>query len=290
MLPTMHNQVPRSIAPPTPTTTLADSQEKEEHKKRNTKRGSLARSWLNVDVDDSIFLDLELLVLTFCIGMQDVATFLDYRCFASNQTGNSVLLAAGIVGLGDELFEVGNVGTSLAAFVAGGFCAGQTGNFILDGGVLRKRWWLVFSSIVQTAMVFGAWALQYRQPIHADGVAMTVIALLAFSSGAQVAMARGLRITEITTAMATAAWVDIIVDPELWTRKNKGRNRRLAFLISLISGAFVGAWAYRSMGSAFVLLVSAIGKVIITAALLINDVLVITCEGELDSEACCEEV
>ncbi len=133
-------------------------------------------------------------------------------------------------------------------------------------------------------MVFGAWALQYRQPIHADGTAMTVIALLAFASGAQMAMARGLRITEITTAMATAAWVDIIVDPELWTRKNKGRNRRMAFLISLISGAFVGAWAYRIMGSAFVLLISAIGKIIVTAALLVNDVLVMTCEDDLDSE------
>ena len=67
-------------------------------------------------------------------------------------------------------------------------------------------------------MVFAASALQYRYSIVNDGhgVALSIIALLALSSGGQVAMARALQMTEITTAMATAAYVDLFIDVNLF--------------------------------------------------------------------------
>lgn len=34
-----------------------------------------------------IVAEIELLIITFCTGIQDVTTFPDYHCFASNQTG-----------------------------------------------------------------------------------------------------------------------------------------------------------------------------------------------------------
>jgi hypothetical protein len=71
------------------------------------------------------------------------------------------------------------------------------------------------SSIIRTVFEFIAAGIQSAGPSpveDADGHALAVISLLAFSSGGQVAMARGLQVTEITTAMATAAYVDIFID------------------------------------------------------------------------------
>jgi hypothetical protein len=97
-----------------------------------------------------------------------------------------------------------------------------------------------------------------------------VIALLAFSSGGQVAMARSLNITEITTAMATAAYVDLFIDQKLLKWRNRGRNRRALFLIMLFAGSFAGAFAYKTMGSPFVLLMSSVGKVVVLGAFFFN--------------------
>ena len=225
------------------------------------------RKWVAGDIRDSLFLEGELLLLTFVIGMQDVTSFLDYACFASNQTGNSVLLSAGAFGLGVDYIHPSNIGISLASFVSGSFVGGQIGNIVGP----RQRWWLVLSSLLQTAMVATAAALQFAFPIRrTDGVSRVVIALLAFSSGGQVAMPRGLNITEITTAMATAAWVDLCMDARLWDWKNRPRNRRIAFLAMLIAGSFVGAWTYKIIGSAFVLLVNAVGKAAVTIMLGMN--------------------
>ena len=88
------------------------------------------------------------------------------------------------------------------------------------------------------------------------------------------AMARGLNITDITTAMATAAYVDIFIDEKMFAKVNRKRNRRFAFLISLFAGSFAGAFAYKACGSAFALLISGIGKTIVTISLVANKGLV----------------
>lgn len=163
-------------------------------------------------------------------------------------------------------------------FVLGGFLPGQMG--IYFGA--RKRWWLIVTSIFQTILVFVAAAIQYAgpDPVRDSGPsALVVISLLAFSSGAQVAMARGLQITEITTAMATAAYVDIFTDERMFERKNRKWNRRIAFLISLFAGSFVRAFAYKALGSPFALVVSGAGKAIVAVSLLANKGLV---EGETE--------
>jgi uncharacterized membrane protein YoaK (UPF0700 family) len=154
-------------------------------------------------------------------------------------------------------------------FVLGGFLPGQVGNYFGP----RKRWWLIASSTMQTALVFVAAGIQYAGPSPVEDTgphALAVISLLAFSSGAQVAMARGLQITEITTAMATAAYVDIFIDEDMFAKKNRKRNRRVAFLLSLFAGSFAGAFAYKVRGSPFALLISGIGKALVTVSLVVN--------------------
>lgn len=79
--------------------------------------------------------------------------------------------------------------------------------------------------------------------------------------------------------MATAAWVDLLVDPNLVSLRRRGgerkptnrpRNRRLAFLVCLVAGSLAGAGIYRTAGSAVALLVSAGGKAVVTAMYLFN--------------------
>jgi uncharacterized membrane protein YoaK (UPF0700 family) len=219
------------------------------------------------DIRDDLLLECELLLLSFATGIQDAAAWPDYSCFASNQTGNTLFLAIGVAGLTKDAYSFPNIGVSLSLFVAGGFIMGQIGNYV---GV-RRRLWLLSTNLIQTSLVFAAVAIQYSFPIQRDGpAAMAVIALLAFSSGAQVAMSRSLKITEITTAMATAAFVDVVVDPNLGKLKNRLRNRRVMFLIMLTAGCFVGAFAQREVSSTFPILICAIGKAMVSVGFLFN--------------------
>jgi hypothetical protein len=94
--------------------------------------------------------------------------------------------------------------------------------------------------------------------------------MLAFSSSGQVAMSQFLKITEITTAMATAAYIDVVVDPGILRVRNRSRNRRAMFLVMLTAGCFAGAFAQRAVNSTFAILLCAVGKSIVTVLLLFN--------------------
>lgn len=224
-------------------------------------------SYLNEDIREDLLLESQLLLLSFATGIQDAATWPDYTCFASNQTGNTLFLAIGVAGLAKNAYSFPNIGMSLGMFIAGGLVMGQLGNRF---GV-RRRLWLLLSSIVQTVLVIVGLIVQYALPVKQEGpAALGVIACLAFSSGAQVAMSRSLKITEITTAMATAAYVDVVVDPGLLEQRNRLRNRRVMFLVMLTAGCFAGAFAQRAVDSSFALLWCAVGKAVVTVSLLWN--------------------
>lgn len=76
--------------------------------------------------------------------------------------------------------------------------------------------------------------------------------------------------------MATAAWVDLVIDPRLLVfgtapdKVNRPRNRRLAFLATLVAGSLVGAGVYRTAGSAVAVFVSAGGKAVVTGMYFFN--------------------
>ncbi|KAJ5668056.1 DUF1275 domain protein [Penicillium maclennaniae] len=203
---------------------------------------SRIHEFLMEDIREDILLEAELLLLSFATGIQDAAAWPDYMCFALNQTGNTLFLAIGIACLTHNQYSFPNIGVSLSMFVTGGFYSRTTREY-------DRRPQASLATYIQldpNALVFCALIVQYSWPIRRDGpAAMAVIGLLAFSSGGRVAMSRSLKITEITTAMATAAFVDLVVDPDLGKLKNRCRNRRVGFLIMLVSGCFVGAFAAR---------------------------------------------
>ncbi|OAA73260.1 DUF1275 domain protein [Cordyceps fumosorosea ARSEF 2679] len=215
------------------------------------------------DIRPTIFAELQLLLLTFCTGIQDATTFPDYHCFASNQTGNTVLLCLAIVfpQANGDLFIIPNIGMALGLFLSAGWLTGQLGHLVGP----RKRWWLILCNLIQTALVFGAAAVQYKHGLDDRGpAALAVIGLLASASGSQVVQSRSLAMTEISTAMATAAWVDLIIDQKLFALKNRPRTRRVSFLVALIVGSLVGALIYREAGSPTAIAVSGAGKLIVT--------------------------
>ncbi|KUI66852.1 hypothetical protein VM1G_01566 [Cytospora mali] len=232
---------------------------------------SNAKSHLLASVRPSALAEIELLVLTFCTGLQDAISFPDYHCFASNQTGNTVFLAVGIVipEFNGDMFFTPNIGVALGLFLAGGYLTGQLSHIVGP----RLRLWLILCNLFQTAIVFTAAAIQYTYGVHHTGVLdLVVIGLLAFASGSQVVQSRSLRMTEISTAMATAAWVDLLIDPHLFTikEKNRPRNRRFFFLITLLAGSLAGAGIYKNAGSDVAIFVSAGGKALVTLMYFFN--------------------
>jgi hypothetical protein len=170
--------------------------------------------------------------------------------------------------LGDGLFVTANLGLSLGLFIAGSFLTGQLSHIIGP----RCRLWLLLSNLFQTALIFGAAELQYVSGVRLKGPqASAVIILLAFASGSQVVLSRSLAMSEISTAMATAAWLDLVIDPNLGGVNNRSRNRRAAFLLALVAGAFAGAFMYRSIGSVSTLIVSAAGKLLVAVLFMFNE-------------------
>lgn len=193
----------------------------------------------------------------------DATTFPDYHCFASNQTGNTVFLCLALIlpQLNGEMFITPNIGMALGLFLGAGWLTGQLSHIIGP----RKRWWLIFCNLVQSCFVIGAATIQYRYGVEAKGSeALAVVGLLAFAAGSQVVQSRSLSMTEISTAMATAAWVDLMIDQNLFSLKNRPRTRRVAFLFSLVVGSLVGATIYREVGSATAIAVSGAGKFLVT--------------------------
>ncbi|KAK3310527.1 uncharacterized protein B0T15DRAFT_41132 [Chaetomium strumarium] len=235
---------------------------------------ALAKTWshLNENVRGSILAEVQLLILTFCIGVQDAVSFPDFHCFASNQTGNTVFLVLAIVlpEANGDMFMTANIGVALGFFLASAWLTGQLGHIIGP----RRRLWLVFCNLVQTCLVFAAAGLQYAHRSSSGQLALDgaqapstlwAIGLLATAAGSQVVQSRSLRMTEISTAMATAAWVDLMIDRDLFAlRNNRPRNRRVGFLLSLVLGTLAGAFIFRRVGSPAALVVSGAGKLLVT--------------------------
>jgi len=200
--------------------------------------------WLSTKIDkDHHIVEFELLALAVCTGAIDSTAFPKYHCFLSNQTGNTVLFAVtafslfGTRGTTDFMVPAPHLAVSLGFFCTGVFVAGQFANHF---DAQNTRWWLLLSNIVQTAMVLLAALINLL--FHTGEEILTApvlctIGLLAFSSGAQVAMSRQLSVPEIPTTQATAAYVDLFVDPRIFGSENRSRNRRVAFLIALIVGS-----------------------------------------------------
>lgn len=261
------------------------------------------KSWLLAPIDnDQHLLEYELIALALSTGIIDALAFPKFHCcesasrkypstsdtpsVVSNQTGNTVLFAISTFSLigtrqeSDFLIPIPQIATSLGCFCAGVFFAGQVANYLQCRFI---RWWLLLSNIIQTALVLASAILNIAHrtgdylSTNSETNSSTIIgtvAMLAFASGMQVALSRQLGMPEIPTTQATAAYVDLLVDPNFFVpvadERGRGRNRRIAFLVTLVIGSFIGAPAYKYVNAGFTILLGAIVKAIVTIVFCLN--------------------
>lgn len=98
-----------------------------------------------------------------------------------------------------------------------------------------------------------------------------VLFLFAGMSGAQVVMARQSSCQELPTAPMTSAFVDFVADQYLFAAwgdpKATPRNRRVAYVVSMIGGSFVGAALHRWSNTWIVVVVTVCVKFVATVML-----------------------
>ncbi|OXG85087.1 hypothetical protein C350_01713 [Cryptococcus neoformans MW-RSA36] len=199
-----------------------------------------------------------LIIQAFSTGILDATTSLDFSTFASNQTGNTILLTVAIVRLSGHLLLL--TGVSLASFLGGALVFEHLGHLF---GLRRRAWLLtnVFFQIV--CLTLAAIFLSPSGPAATrlgNKHDWTIIMLFAMMSGAQVAAARQASVQEIPTAPMTSSYVDLVGDRYLFvgfTHKKAGaRNRRLGYVLAMITGSFIGAIMHKYAGSWAVVVVA----------------------------------
>ncbi|KAM0704316.1 hypothetical protein Q7P35_008549 [Cladosporium inversicolor] len=250
-------------------------------------RNSSNQYW-RASLQPNNFVAFLLLCLTFVTGIQDAISFIDYRCLHSAQTGNTVLLGVSVFlrDRNDYRPAIANAATSLSCFFSGAYFTSQCGAIFGP----RTRAWQFAVGVMQTVMLLGVACVQYTHGIHERGFWTRIaLALLAGQSGAQIAAARAWNIPEITTAMATAAWVDLARDENLWHLRNRSRDRRILFFALLVAGCMMGAFLRSRIGSPGSVMVSMSIKAAVHSAFLFARVEE-SGEGEAASEDGCDIV
>jgi uncharacterized membrane protein YoaK (UPF0700 family) len=224
------------------------------------------RAFLCHEVERELHIEIQLILLAFATGIGDATTFPDYGVFASNQTGNTALLGLGALNVDPTIISLSNAGASLGMFIGGCLIFGQLGNYF---GV-RKRGWLLTTNFAQTILVFAAAGIRQITTYSRTGPqSYAVISLLSFASAGQVACARSLDIPEITTAVVTLAYVDVLVDPNIFRGGSRSRNRRLIFVVALLAGCFVGATFVKQKLEVWALFLAGCFKLCVTVSCLV---------------------
>ncbi|KAK0543826.1 hypothetical protein OC845_005935 [Tilletia horrida] len=189
---------------------------------------------------------IPLILTSFSTGMLDLATFADFYAFASNQTGNCVVLWLGIFNPSPSHSSLIS-GVSLASFCGFALVFGQISQRLPNGP--RTRWWLFTCNLIQSFLVLivailiatGVWRAQ-------DDLrdAAKIVALLGGSGGIQVVNAKLSSVPEIPTAVVTSPWVELLSDrklfsPHLLAKEVRSRNLRAMHIGALMVGALIAA-------------------------------------------------
>lgn len=211
-----------------------------------------------------IFVDVQLLAISLSTGVLDAISYPDFNVFVSNQTGNTIFLAIASVGI--ERFLLASAAVSLGCFLLSCFAAGRLG---LHFGA-HTRGWLLLTNAVQTGAVILVYILHATKVIVLDNeLKLVYIALLSIASGMQVASARQLQ-ADIPTAMLTSPFAALLVDEHIFKLRNPARDRRLAHILSMLSGAFIGSAVYKCSGTGAAFIVAFAMKFIITLSYFFN--------------------
>ncbi|WP_294329194.1 YoaK family protein [uncultured Sphingomonas sp.] len=206
-----------------------------------------------------------LLLLSVTTGLVDAVSVLGLgKVFTANMTGNIVFL--GFAAAGTPGFTIAPYIVALASFLVGALVAGKVGTH-LAGQPLRR--WLVLAAVVE-AVLFGvaagvaAWA--GAMGILPETCVFAIIALTAIAMGFRNATIRQLKVPDLTTTVLTLTLTGIAADSHFAGGRNPNIGRRIAAVVAILLGAFLGAVLVNRYGLAIPLLVAGLTVLVGTLA------------------------
>jgi uncharacterized membrane protein YoaK (UPF0700 family) len=178
-----------------------------------------------------------LLALTWVTGMIDAVSYLGLgRVFTANTTGNIVLLGFGFAKAASLPVVAPLV--SLGAFVVGAAVGGRMAAQVGD----RRRHHFAIALGAETALLAAATIVVAATTVRpSSGAAYVTIAILALSMGIRNATVRKLAVPDLMTTVLTMTITGLIADSQVGTRTPQRGGRRLASVVAMLLGAFVGA-------------------------------------------------
>ncbi|KAJ9477900.1 NMO domain-containing protein [Pseudozyma hubeiensis] len=212
------------------------------------KAWGLAKSYLNDEIDHGAA-NVPLAWQAFLTGMIDMLLYSRSAVWLGFQTGNMVQFSSNIAQFIIPGVERQPLLTLLRILSVTGFFLGSFVGFQLGRRVgHQKRSWLIVSSVIQSAFLFGGAGILLSRPkneMPSFEWYPGVIVLVAFSMGMQSILAQKLVSPAFATTVAfTATLTQVASDPYLFalvpSEKTRGRDRRVFAILSLCVGAGVG--------------------------------------------------
>lgn len=212
------------------------------------KTWGLAKSYLNDEIDHGAA-NVPLAWQAFLTGMIDMLLYSRSSVWLGFQTGNMVQFSSNVAQFIIPGVERQPLLTLLRILSVAGFFLGSYVGFQLGRRIgHQKRSWLIVSSILQSAFLFGGAGILLSRPrdeLPTFEWYPGVIVLVAFSMGLQSILAQKLVSPAFATTVAfTATLTQIASDPYLFallpSEKTRGRDRRMLAVLALCVGAGVG--------------------------------------------------
>jgi uncharacterized membrane protein YoaK (UPF0700 family) len=203
---------------------------------------------------------LALLTMTLVTGLVDAVSYLGLgRVFTANMTGNVALLGFALAGA--PRLSIARSLTSLLAFLLGAVFGGRIGIAL---SVLHRRW-LLTAAALEAGLLFIAALASFGLDVGSEAPARrlyAVIVLTAVAMGLRTATVRRLGVADITTTVLTSLLAGLAGDSSLAGGSNPRMGRRVGAVLSMLSGAAIGALLLR-FGLALPLV---LGGVLVVAA------------------------
>jgi uncharacterized membrane protein YoaK (UPF0700 family) len=182
-----------------------------------------------------------LLTMTLVTGLVDAVSFLGLsrHVFTANMTGNVALLGFAVAGA--PRLSIAGCLTSLLAFLSGAVFGGRLG--IAMSTATRQRWFLTAASAEAALLVMAGAASRGLTVGSEDHVSRlyAVIVLTAVAMGLRTATVRRLAVADITTTVLTSTLAALAADSSLGGGNNPRIGRRVGSVLSMLSGAAIGA-------------------------------------------------
>lgn len=220
----------------------------EEERDRKMRALGVAQTFLNDEIEHSAA-SIPLMWQVLLTGLVDILLYSRSTVWLGFQTGNMVQFSSNVAQYiipGSERHPLLTLLRSLSVigFFLGSFFGFQLGRKFGH----QKRGWLVLSSLIQSAFLWGAAGILLSRPraeLPTFQYYPGVILLVSFSMGMQSILAQKLVSPSFATTVAfTATLSQIASDPYLFrlvpSEKTKGRDRRILAIMALCLGAGVG--------------------------------------------------